>query len=136
MEFRHASWAVDRVFEGLRQRRVTLVNVDVPPLPNLFPALDVVTCPELFYVRFHGRNTGGWRSGSMQQQFDYHYSDDELRDWTEGKIAAMAAQSRSGVIFFNNHVRAQAPANARRIMTLLGLRHLPEEGPWSVASST
>jgi uncharacterized protein YecE (DUF72 family) len=59
VEFRHVSWAVDRVFEGLRQRRVALVNVDVPPLPHLFPSLDVVTCPELFYVRFHGRNTAG-----------------------------------------------------------------------------
>lgn len=136
VEFRHASWAVDRVFEGLRQRRVTLVNVDVPPLPHLFPPLDVVTCPDLFYVRFHGRNAAGWRSGNMQQQFDYHYSDEELRRWAEGRIAAMAARARCGVIFFNNHVRGQAPENARRLMTLLGLDPRTGEAPWSAPSST
>ncbi len=136
VEFRHVSWAVDRVFEGLRQRQVALVSVDVPPLPQLFPPLDVVTRPELFYVRFHGRNAAGWRSGNMQQQFDYHYSDAELRQWAEGRIAAMAARTRCGVIFFNNHVRGQAPANARRLMTFLGLGRPGGEASWSAPLST
>ncbi len=136
VEFRHVSWAVDRVFEGLRRRRVSLVNVDVPRLPHLFPPLDVVTCPELFYVRFHGRNAAGWRSGNMQQQFDYSYSDAELRQWAEGPIAAMAARARCGLIFFNNHVRGQAPENARRLMAFLGLAHPGGETPWSAPSST
>ncbi len=136
VEFRHASWAVDRVFEGLRQRRVSLVNVDAPRLPHLFPPLDVVTCPELFYVRFHGRNAAGWRSGNMQQQFDYSYSDAELRRWAEVAIAAMASRARCGVIFFNNHVRGQAPENARRLMALLGLARPDGEMPWSAPLST
>ncbi len=136
VEFRHVSWAVDRVFEGLRQRRVSLVNVDAPRLPYLFPLLDVVTHPELFYVRFHGRNAAGWRSGNMQQQFDYSYSDAELRQWAEGPIAAMAARARCGVIFFNNHVRGQAPENARRLMALLGLARPDGEVPWSAPLST
>lgn len=48
VEFRSASWAVDKVFDGLAQRRVTLVAVDEPNLPGLFPPLDVVTNPEFF----------------------------------------------------------------------------------------
>jgi uncharacterized protein YecE (DUF72 family) len=119
VEFRHRSWASDPVFMELERRRVTLVSVDEPDLPDLFPALDVVTNPDLFYVRFHGRNARGWRSGNMQLQFDYSYSDDELREWVEGNIERMRRRARRGVIFFNNHVRAQAPENALRMVKLL-----------------
>jgi uncharacterized protein YecE (DUF72 family) len=119
VEFRHASWATDRVFAELERRRTTLVAVDEPNLPGLFPQLDVVTNPDLFYIRFHGRNVKGWRSGNMQIQFDYDYSDDELREWADKIITPMTRQAGNGVIFFNNHVRAQAPKNARRLISQL-----------------
>ena len=48
VEFRHASWAADRVFAELERRRVVLVAVDAPDLPALFPTLDVVTNPDAF----------------------------------------------------------------------------------------
>ncbi len=119
VEFRHASWAVDKVFEGLRQRRVALACVDAPDLPDLFPSLDVVTCPDLFYIRFHGRNTKGWRSGSMQHQFDYDYNYEELAQWSRSRIPRMAEEANTGIIFFNNHVRGQAPKNARMLVEQL-----------------
>jgi uncharacterized protein YecE (DUF72 family) len=124
VEFRHRSWAKDLVFAELERRQVALVAVDEPDLPGLFPALDIVTHPDLFYVRFHGRNAGGWRSGNMQRQFDYNYSDDELHEWIEDKIKPMSGRARRGIIFFNNHVRAQAPENARRMIGLLKAQHL------------
>ncbi len=119
VEFRHRSWATDPVFAELQRRKVTLVNVDEPDLPDLFPALDVVTNPDLFYVRFHGRNARSWRSGNMQHQFDYNYSDEQLHEWAEEKIKSMSRQANKGVLFFNNHVRAQAPENAGRMAGLL-----------------
>ncbi len=124
VEFRHKSWADDHVFAELEKRRVTLVAVDEPPLPNLFPPLDVVTNPALFYVRFHGRNSGGWHSGNMQKQFDYDYAAAELEEWIEKRIGLMARKSAVGVLFFNNHVRAQAPNNALLMMHLLRQRGL------------
>ena len=127
VEFRHASWATDRVFAGLERHRTTLVTVDEPELPGLFPRLDVVTNPDLFYIRFHGRNAKGWRSGNMQKQFDYDYGEDELRRWTDDRIAKMARHANNGVIFFNNHVRAQAPRNAVRLINLLIQRGLMEK---------
>ena len=126
VEFRHASWATDRVFAELERRRTTLVAVDEPDLPGLFPRLDIVTNPGLFYIRFHGRNAKGWRSGNMQKQFDYDYGDDELRRWANRRIAKMTRHASSGVIFFNNHVRAQAPRNAVRLINLLIERGLME----------
>ena len=119
VEFRNATWANDKVFAELEERRVTLVTVDEPELPGLFPSLDVVTNPELFYVRFHGRNAGGWRSGKMTAQFDYDYSDEELTDWIESKLRALLGRGRAGAMFFNNHVRGQAPRNAKRLVELL-----------------
>jgi uncharacterized protein YecE (DUF72 family) len=123
VEFRHRSWVHDRVFVELERRRVTLVSVDEPDLPGLFPALDAVTCPSLFYARFHGRNAEGWRSGSMQNQFDYTYSEDQLREWVQERIIPMAGRAEKGIIFFNNHVRAQAVENASQM-----IRILAEEG--------
>jgi uncharacterized protein YecE (DUF72 family) len=126
VEFRHASWASNRVFDELERRRITLVTVDEPDLPGLFPRLDIVTNPGLFYIRFHGRNAKGWRSGNMQKQFDYDYGDDELQQWTDIHIAKMARHADSGIIFFNNHVRAQAPRNALRLINLLIERGIME----------
>jgi uncharacterized protein YecE (DUF72 family) len=119
VEFRHASWAADRVFAELEARHVTLVTVDEPELPGLFPALDVVTNPALFYVRFHGRNSAGWRSGKMTAQFDYEYSDDEMQTWVDQRLRALLGPGTAGAMFFNNHVRGQAPRNARRLQELL-----------------
>ncbi len=119
VEFRHRSWAVDRVFDELSRRRVTLVAVDEPQLPGLFPPLDVVTNPQFFYIRFHGRNAAGWRTGNMQKQFDYDYTEAELNEWITPRIANMAQQAETGILFFNNHVRAQAPKNAQMMMRLL-----------------
>ena len=135
VEFRHVSWVADRVFAELEKRQATLVAVDAPPLPHLFPPLDVVTNPHLFYVRFHGRNAAGWRSGNMQKQFDYRYGAPELQEWAATRIAPMAARSRRGLVFFNNHVRAQAPANAQQLVALLAAQGLAEKPTWTDRSS-
>lgn len=119
VEFRNDSWANDRVFAELERRKVTLVAVDEPALKGLFPPLAVATNPAQFYVRFHGRNSTGWRSGQMQSKFDYSYSDAELRERVEQTIEPLAQKTQQGLLFFNNHVRAQAPKNAKTLIQLL-----------------
>ena len=127
VEFRHDSWADDKVFSELERRNVTLVSVDEPDLPGLFPRLDVVTNPDLFYIRFHGRNVKGWQSGSMQKQFDYDYADRELAEWSGTIQKTMMPEARTGGIFFNNHVRGQAPKNALRLIDLLLKERHPQK---------
>ncbi len=119
VEFRHNSWVNDKVFFELERRNITLVSVDEPDLPDLFPALDVVTNPELFYIRFHGKNAKGWSSGNMQQQFNYCYSARELEHWAQIIEQKLLPASKVGAIFFNNHVRGQAPKNALDLIHLL-----------------
>jgi len=86
VEFRNSAWANDKVFAELARRRVALVTVDAPELDGLFPLLAVVTNPELFYVRFHGRNALGWRLNKVATQFDYDYSDDEMGTWIDERL--------------------------------------------------
>ncbi len=119
VEFRHRSWAVDSVFAELEKRKITLVNVDVPELPDLFPPLQTVTTPSLFYIRFHGRNREGWFSSNMQKKFNYDYSEEELRQWAEMYILPMSRQAERGIIVFNNHVQAQAPRNGSMLTRIL-----------------
>lgn len=119
VEFRHRSWAEDRVLQELERRRIALVVADGPPLPDRFPALAAVTNPELFYVRFYGRNARGWRSNKASARFDYDYSEQELREWIEDPIERLGSRARTGILFFANHTRGQAPKNARRMMALL-----------------
>jgi uncharacterized protein YecE (DUF72 family) len=123
VEFRNAEWANDRVFAELQRRRVTLVTVDEPRLRGLFPTLEQVTNPALVYVRLHGRNGRGWYSGSKDKQFDYDYGDQELHEWAQ-RVERMLRQARRGVVFFNNHVAAQAPRNARTLARMLRQRNL------------
>ena len=119
VEFRHRSWACDTVFAELERRKVSLVCVDAPALPGLFPCLDVVTNPDLVYVRFHGRNLTGWRSSNMQKKFLYDYSREELSAWYEEIFMPMAVQGRRALLFFNNHVRAYAPSNGSLLQEIL-----------------
>ena len=70
-------------------------------------------------MRFHGRNALGWRSNKMATQFDYDYSDGELESWMDKRLRRLIEAAKTGVLFFNNHVRGQAPRNARRLLELL-----------------
>jgi len=119
VEFRHPSWANDKVFYELERRSITLVTVDGPPLPYLFPRLNIITNPDLVYLRLHGRNSPGWRSGNMQKQFDYDYSETELRELAAMVTATLVPGTKSCAIFFNNHVRGQAPKNCIRLNHIL-----------------
>ncbi|WP_028579109.1 DUF72 domain-containing protein [Desulfogranum japonicum] len=119
VEFRNSSWAHEQVYAGLQQRNITLVTVDTPPLPRLFPCLDVVTNPKLFYIRLHGRNSQGWYSGTMQQQFNYLYSNEELLHFQNRYLLSLQHRCSQGVIFFNNHVAGQAVHNAKTLVRML-----------------
>jgi uncharacterized protein YecE (DUF72 family) len=119
VEFRHDSWVNDKVFYEFEKRKITLVSVDAPGVPGLFPRLDVVTNSDLFYIRFHGRNAEGWGSGNMQKQFDYDYSSLEIHQWAGIIKDNIMPKALAGGIFFNNHVRGQAPKNALALMEIL-----------------
>ena len=59
-------------------------------------------------------------------EYDYDYSSDELAQWSRSRIPEMARQAKTGLIFFNNHVRGQAPKNARMLMEQLAEMRIPD----------
>lgn len=122
VEFRHPSWVHDKVFYEFERRAITLVTVDGPDLPDLFPRLNIITNPQLFYLRLHGRNSLGWLSGNMQKQFDYNYSETELKVLAELISNGLGPAADTGAVFFNNHVRGQAPKNCLRLINILNNR--------------
>jgi uncharacterized protein YecE (DUF72 family) len=109
VELRHRGWLTGEERETteayFRSRHLAYVTVDAPPSEHftVMPPLDLVTRPDLAYLRAHGRNTHGYLHGkSVAERFDYDYPEAELRE-----IAARAAHLAEGAsevhIVYNNN---------------------------------
>jgi uncharacterized protein YecE (DUF72 family) len=72
----------------------------------------------------HGRNAKAWwRPKESWERYDYYYSRDEIKKIAERiKGATNTPEIKKGFAFFNNHARANAPANAIMLSQELGLR--------------
>lgn len=116
VEFRGADWYNARVIDGLKARGVGFCSVDLPRLEGLPPVSDIVTS-DLAYVRFHGRNGAAWWIGDSGARYEYRYSTDELSAWLP-RLEAMSAQAKKLRVYFNNHRKGSAPANAKELVAL------------------
>ena len=122
VEFRTSEWLKEQVFDGLRQRGVSLVSVDEPDLPKLLrPTTE--TTGSLGYVRFHGRNKAAWWTGDNASRYNYLYNRDELEEWVQ-RIRQIIEGVPLLLLFFNNHWRGNAAQNAREMRLLLEERGL------------
>ena len=117
VEFRQRGWLRDSVYAALRGLDVGFVCVDEPPLRGLLPPVAVSTS-HIGYIRFHGRNRSKWYTGDAKERYDYLYGEDELKEWLP-RIFAIAENTEKIFVFFNNHRRGQAIANARMMRGLL-----------------
>jgi uncharacterized protein YecE (DUF72 family) len=117
VEFRTADWCNGKVIDGMKNRGVPLVSLDMPELPKLPPAMDVVTAP-LAYIRLHGRNKEAWWGRDDHARYDYLYEDGEIDAWA-ARIKRIAEQARRVLVYFNNHPFGKAVRNAQTLMKLL-----------------
>jgi uncharacterized protein YecE (DUF72 family) len=118
VEFRHRSWvtgaALPVTLAMLADRDAAYVCVDAPrtDLASTMPPLIEVTCPELAYLRLHGRNADTWQgSSTVAERFNYRYDEREL----EGLIAPvrqMSLRAEDVVVVFNNNAGDYALRNA------------------------
>jgi uncharacterized protein YecE (DUF72 family) len=69
-------------------------------------------------MRFHGRNKAMWYKGDNVTRYDYLYNDTELKSFVE-PIKHLLKNTQIVQLFFNNHAKAQAVINARKIELLL-----------------
>ena len=116
VEFRHRSWAHADVPEWLAEKKLDLVAVDAPALPNLYPSGLVQSGPHV-YVRFHSRKSQNWYL-SDKDRYDYDYDENALTQWMHALQRNEATTERVSLLFNNCH-RGQAAQNAQRIAQLL-----------------
>jgi len=117
VEMRNTKWQNDQVYTALRQRNVGWCITDNPALKNL-PALNYITTSGIAYLRFHGRNAQMWYKGDNVTRYDYLYNDSELQTFIE-PIKQLLMNAQIVQLFFNNHAKAQATINAKKIELLL-----------------
>jgi uncharacterized protein YecE (DUF72 family) len=117
VEMRHAQWQNDQVYNALRQRKVGWCITDNPNLKTTMK-LDYISTSPIAYLRFHGRNAKMWYNGDNITRYDYLYTENELRSFIE-PIKNFLQNAKIVQLFFNNHAKAQAVINAKKIEMLL-----------------
>jgi uncharacterized protein YecE (DUF72 family) len=124
VELRHNSWNESPEIRALlEENRASGVLIDEPKFASSIRQ-DAAPIGEIFYFRAHGRNAKAWwRPKESWERYDYCYSRDEIKKMAERiKIATSTPGIKKGFAFFNNHARANAPANAIMLSQELGLR--------------
>lgn len=101
VEFRHASWWNDRVYDAFRDAGAIFCSCSAPKLPE-----NIVSTGGEIYVRFHG----------PLKWYRHNYSDEDLQLWSRkihevepGRVWA----------YFNNDYDTYAIHNALQLRTLL-----------------
>lgn len=115
VELRHRSWS-DRGQETkmlLEQSGATWTVLDEPKFASSV-VQEFEPVGEILYLRMHGRNKQRWWShGEAWERYDYFYGPEEIRFFAD-KIRQSAQKSapEKTYVFFNNHARGQAVADA------------------------
>ena len=99
IEFRHASWFEDEVYDILRQYKIGFCVFNMPKLTS-----PLIATTDFAYVRFHG-------SDSL---YSSCYSDKYLSGWAK-KISVLSEKLESVYIYFNNDIAGYALKNAETI---------------------
>lgn len=105
VEFRHPSWYADPVYDLLRAHRVAFCISDHHDAPS--PWLQTT---DIVYLRAHG----------PEGRYAGRYDDATLKRWAKRLAEAQAA---GGVVhaYFDNDVDGEAPRDASRLLTILGV---------------
>ena len=120
IEFRHESWYTQETYDMLKRLSLGFVNVDLPPLPGLPRASNVVTS-DVAYYRLHGRDAAAWWNyPTPSHRYDYLYSNDQLEGWAR-RVEEAAPRAKSSYIFNNNCHLGQSVVNALHLHQRLGL---------------
>jgi uncharacterized protein YecE (DUF72 family) len=125
IELRHKSWDANspEVKALFLENRASGVLIDEPKFATSIRQ-EAEALGDIFYFRAHGRNAKAWwHAKESWERYDYLYSRDEIRRHAARiKSAAEKPGVRKAFAFYNNHARANAPANAIMLSQELGVR--------------
>ena len=122
VEFRNHTWMTDdnqaETLKFLSDHQLPYVCVDEPQgYPNSIPPV-VAATSDLAVIRLHGHSEH-WDAKTVQERFNYRYSEKELKTWA-GSVKQLAADADETHVVFNNCYRDYAHVNARQMEGLLG----------------
>jgi uncharacterized protein YecE (DUF72 family) len=122
VELRHRSWSdrLDDTFGLLNDIGAAWVQIDEPKFKFSIRQNYLPNIRSFYYMRLHGRNAQNWwRHTKSEDRYDYLYSADELREFSETAGAARQLVKKV-YLYTNNHFSAKSVANAAMIKKQLG----------------
>jgi uncharacterized protein YecE (DUF72 family) len=122
VELRHSSWsdALADTLTILNGFDAAWVQIDEPKFRFSIRQNALPNIKGFYYVRLHGRNAEHWwRHEKAEDRYNYLYSADELKEFTETASAATELVKKA-YLFTNNHYSAKSVANAAMIKQQLG----------------
>src|SRR5262249_7320764 len=114
VELRHRSWsdAIGETLSLLNTFGAAWVQIDEPKFRFSIRQNFLPNVQGFYYMRLHGRNAQKWwRHEKSEDRYDYLYSDDELKEFSETAGAAKALVKKL-YLYTNNHFSANSVANA------------------------
>jgi uncharacterized protein YecE (DUF72 family) len=122
VELRHGSWS-DRIADTLALLNgfnAAWVQIDEPKFRFSIRQNFLPNVKGFYYMRLHGRNAAKWwRHEKAEDRYDYLYSSDELKEFSETADAARRLVKKL-YLYTNNHFSAKSVANAAMIKQQLG----------------
>jgi uncharacterized protein YecE (DUF72 family) len=122
VELRHSSWsdAFGETLELLNAFQAAWVQIDEPKFRFSIRQNYLPNVQGFYYMRLHGRNVQQWwRHDKSEDRYNYLYSGDELKEFSETADAARRLVKKA-YLFTNNHYSAKSVANAAMIKEQLG----------------
>jgi uncharacterized protein YecE (DUF72 family) len=122
VELRHAGWS-DRIADTLALLNgfnAAWVQIDEPKFRFSIRQNFLPNVKGFYYMRLHGRNAANWwRHEKAEDRYDYLYSGEELKEFSETADAARRLVKKL-YLYTNNHFSAKSVANATMIKQQLG----------------
>jgi uncharacterized protein YecE (DUF72 family) len=122
VELRHSSWSdgFGETLALLNDFGAAWVQIDEPKFRFSIRQNYLPNVTGFYYMRLHGRNAAQWwRHDKSEDRYNYLYSEDELREFTETAGAARELVKKT-YLYTNNHFSAKSVANAAMIKRQLG----------------
>jgi len=132
VELRHRSWsdAIGETLSLLDTFGAAWVQIDEPKFRFSIRQNYLPNVRGFYYMRLHGRNAAQWwRHDASEDRYNYLYTVDELREFSDTAGAAKELVRKS-YLYTNNHFSSKSVVNAVMLKAQLGQ---PVEGEYPAA---
>ena len=122
VELRHRSWsdAIGDTLTMLNALGAAWVQIDEPKFRFSIRQNYLPNVTGFYYMRLHGRNAAAWwRHEKSEDRYNYLYSAEELREFSEIATAANTLVKKS-YLYTNNHFSSKSVVNAVMLKAQVG----------------